>query len=551
MKQISWLLGILLFLSPLQMSAQKQDTVAVRETRIPVLIERQDNELFNLRIDATQSQVLNDVKLSFGKEVNLNEIEAVKLYYGGTESSERKGKTYFAPVDYIPSNTPGKTLAANPSYSILKAEVKAPKRDVVLKVDQKLYPGVNYFWVSLQMKPTASVLAKVSVEMTGITMDNRTAPVKVVRKADTHYMGVGVRHAGDDGVAAYRIPGLATSNKGTLLGVYDVRHNNSADLQEYVEIGLSRSTDGGQTWEKMRIPMSFGEHEGLPKAQNGVGDPAILVDRKTGTIWIIAAWTHGMGNGRAWWNSQPGMDMHHTAQLMLVKSDDDGKTWSEPINITEQVKDPSWYFLLQGPGRGISMDDGTLVFASQYIGSDRIPNAGIIYSKDHGKTWMTSNPAYLNVTECNAAQLSDGTVMLNMRDNRNRGNKEVNGRRICTTTDLGETWTEHSTSRKALVEPTCMASLHRHDYTVGGEKRSILLFANPSDYETRDKLTLKVSFDDGMTWPEKYWILFDQYRSAGYSSITSIDENSIGILYESSQANMAFIKIDLTEILNR
>ena len=196
MKQISWLLGILLFLSPLQMSAQKQDTVAVRETRIPVLIERQDNELFNLRIDATQSQVLNDVKLSFGKEVNLNEIEAVKLYYGGTESSERKGKTYFAPVDYIPSNTPGKTLAANPSYSILKAEVKAPKRDVVLKVDQKLYPGVNYFWVSLQMKPTASVLAKVSVEMTGVTMDNRTAPVKVVRKADTHYMGVGVRHAG-------------------------------------------------------------------------------------------------------------------------------------------------------------------------------------------------------------------------------------------------------------------------------------------------------------------------------------------------------------------
>lgn len=92
MKQNSWLLGILLFLSPLQMSAQKQDTVAVRETRIPVLIERQDNELFNLRIDATQSQVLNDVKLSFGKEVNLNEIEAVKLYYGGTESSERKGK---------------------------------------------------------------------------------------------------------------------------------------------------------------------------------------------------------------------------------------------------------------------------------------------------------------------------------------------------------------------------------------------------------------------------------------------------------------------------
>lgn len=543
MKQISWLLGILLFLSPLQMSAQKQDTVAVRETRIPVLIERQDNELFNLRIDATQSQVLNDVKLSFGKEVNLNEIEAVKLYYGGTESSERKGKTYFAPVDYIPSNTPGKTLAANPSYSILKAEVKAPKRDVVLKVDQKLYPGVNYFWVSLQMKPTASVLAKVSVEMTGVTMDNRTAPVKVVRKADTHYMGVGVRHAGDEGVAAYRIPGLATSNKGTLLGVYDVRHNNSADLQEYVEIGLSRSTDGGQTWEKMRIPMSFGEHEGLPKAQNGVGDPAILVDRKTGTIWIIAAWTHGMGNGRAWWNSQPGMDMHHTAQLMLVKSDDDGKTWSEPINITEQVKDPSWYFLLQGPGRGISMDDGTLVFASQYIGSDRIPNAGIIYSKDHGKTWHISSLARTNTTESQVAEIEPGVLMLNMRDNRG------GSRAVSTTTDMGKTWKEHVSSRTSLQEPVCMASLisvKAKDNVLG---KDILLFSNPNDTKNRHSITIKASLDGGVTWLPENQLLLDAGWGWGYSCLTMIDKETVGILYESSVAHMTFQAIKLKDII--
>ena len=543
MKQISWLLGILLFLSPLQMSAQKQDTVAVRETRIPVLIERQDNELFNLRIDATQSQVLNDVKLSFGKEVNLNEIEAVKLYYGGTESSERKGKTYFAPVDYIPSNTPGKTLAANPSYSILKAEVKAPKRDVVLKVDQKLYPGVNYFWVSLQMKPTASVLAKVSVEMTGVTTDNRTAPVKVVRKADTHYMGVGVRHAGDDGVAAYRIPGLATSNKGTLLGVYDVRHNNSADLQEYVEIGLSRSTDGGQTWEKMRIPMSFGEHEGLPKAQNGVGDPAILVDRKTGTIWIIAAWTHGMGNGRAWWNSQPGMDMHHTAQLMLVKSDDDGKTWSEPINITEQVKDPSWYFLLQGPGRGISMDDGTLVFASQYIGSDRIPNAGIIYSKDHGKTWHISSLARTNTTESQVAEIEPGVLMLNMRDNRG------GSRAVSTTTDMGKTWKEHVSSRTSLQEPVCMASLisvKAKDNVLG---KDILLFSNPNDTKNRHSITIKASLDGGVTWLPENQLLLDAGWGWGYSCLTMIDKETVGILYESSVAHMTFQAIKLKDII--
>ena len=543
MKRNSWLLGTLLFLSPLQMSAQKQDTVAVRETRIPVLIERQDNELFNLRIDATQSQVLNDVKLSFGKEVNLNEIEAVKLYYGGTESAERKGKTYFAPVDYIPSNTPGKTLAANPAYSILKAEVKAPKRDIVFKVDQKLYPGVNYFWVSLQMKPTASVLAKVSAEVTGVTMDGQAAPVKVVRKTDTHYMGVGVRHAGDDGVAAYRIPGLATSNKGTLLGVYDVRHNNSADLQEYVEIGLSRSTDGGQTWEKMRIPMSFGEHEGLPKAQNGVGDPAILVDKKTGTIWIIAAWTHGMGNGRAWWNSQPGMDMHHTAQLMLVKSDDDGKTWSEPINITEQVKDPSWYFLLQGPGRGISMDDGTLVFASQYIGSDRIPNAGIIYSKDHGKTWNISSLARTNTTESQVAEIEPGVLMLNMRDNRG------GSRAVAVTKDLGKTWTEHPSSRSALQEPVCMASLIKVDAKDNITGKKLLLFSNPNTTKGRNHITIKASLDGGLTWPAEHQVLLDEDEGWGYSCLSMIDKETVGIFYESSVAHMTFQAVKLTDLI--
>lgn len=108
MRNPSLLLLIVVFiLAPFKLSAAA-DTVAVRETRIPVLIERQDNELFHLRIEAAQSQMLNEVKLDFGKDVNLNEIESVKLYYGGTESVERRGKTYFAPVDYISNNTPGK-----------------------------------------------------------------------------------------------------------------------------------------------------------------------------------------------------------------------------------------------------------------------------------------------------------------------------------------------------------------------------------------------------------------------------------------------------------
>jgi len=519
------------------------DTIFVRETRIPILIERQDNVLFYLRLDAKESQTLNDVVLNFGKGVDLSEIQSIKLYYGGTEALQDRDKKRFAPVGYISSNTPGKTLAANPSYSIKKSEVSNPGNQVVLKGNQKLFPGINYFWISLQMKPVASILSKVSAKVVEAKIDGQIAPLKIVRKADTHYMGIGVRHAGDDGAAAYRIPGLATSNKGTLLGVYDVRYNNSADLQEYVEIGLSRSTDGGQTWEKMRIPMAFGEYDGLPKAQNGVGDPAILVDKKTGTIWIVAAWTHGMGNGRAWWNSQTGMDRNHTAQLMMVKSDDDGKTWSEPMNITEQVKDPSWYFLLQGPGRGISMEDGTLVFASQYIGSDRIPNAGVIYSKDHGKTWNISTLARTNTTESQVVEVEPGVLMLNMRDNRG------GSRAVSTTTDLGKTWKEHESSRTALQEPVCMASLISVKAKENVLGKDILLFSNPNDTKNRHSITIKASLDGGVTWLPENQLLLDAGWGWGYSCLTMIDKETVGILYESSVAHMTFQAIKLKDIV--
>ena len=126
-----------------------------------------------------------------------------------------------------------------------------------------------------------------------------------------------------------------------------------------------------------------------------------------------------------------------------------------------------------------------------------MPFSNITWSRDGGKTLTAGKPAYHNTTECMAVQLQDGNIMLNMRDNRNYGNKEINGRRICVTADLGETWVEHSTSRNALVEPTCMASIHKHLYRRNGMEKSILLFCNPESYNSRDHMTLKVSLDDG------------------------------------------------------
>lgn len=201
------------------------------------------------------------------------------------------------------------------------------------------------------------------------------------------------------------------------------------------------------------------------------------------------------------------------------------------------------------PGHGITLKDGTLVFPTQGRDKEGLSFSNITWSKDKGKTWKTSNPAFHNTTECMAVELSDGSIMLNMRDNRNRGNKEENGRRICVTTDLGETWTEHSTSRKALIEPTCMASIHKHIYRQNGREESMLLFVNPESYSERNHITLKVSYDDGKTWPDEKKILLDEYNSRGYSCITSVDENTIGILYESSQADMVFQQVKLNELL--
>lgn len=518
------------------------DTAFIKNPQIPILIERHDNVLCYMRINAHEAKVLDNVSVTFGQDVPLEQIKSVKLYYGGTEAIQDRGKNRFAPVEYISAHAPGKTLSVNPSYAIKKSEIVPQKNSVLLTGNQNLYPGINFFWVSIEMKPEASLLTKITAEVTGVTADGQSLPVKCVSAPNViRRLGVGVRHAGDDGAAAFRIPGLVTTNKGTLLGVYDVRYNSSVDLQEHIDIGLSRSIDGGKTWEKMRLPLAFGEYGGLPAAQNGVGDPSILVDTKTNTIWIVAAWTHGMGNQRAWWSSQQGMDVNHTAQLVLVKSTDDGKTWSEPINITEQVKHPEWYFLLQGPGRGITMEDGTLVFPIQYIGKDRIPNAGIMYSKDRGETWTIHNHARTNTTEAQVAEVVPGTLMLNMRDNRG------GSRAVYTTSDLGMTWKEHESSRTALPEPVCMASLisvKAADNVLG---KDILIFSNPNTTNARKNITIKISLDGGNTWAHQ--LLLDEGENWGYSCLTMVDKETIGILYESSVAHMTFQCIKLKDIV--
>lgn len=525
--------------------ANSIDTVRVKETQLPILIERSDNQLIYVRVDAKHSEKLTQLALSLSSQTNLSEIQAIKLYYSGTETAQRDGKIFYYPTEYLKRDIPGMTHRANSSYSIEVGRVNSPKSyDLQFNCDQPLVKGVNYFWVSIEMKKKTSLLSALSMSNITVQLDNQSAPLlKEPIVTDIHRMGVGVRHAGDDQVIAYRIPGLVTSNKGSLLAVYDIRYNSGVDLQERVDIGLSRSANKGQTWEPMRTIMSYGTHGGLPTGQNGVGDPAILVDNQTGTIWTIAAWTHGMGNHRAWVSSQQGMDKIQTAQLVLSKSSDDGKTWSQPINITEQVKDPSWYFLLQGPGMGITMADGTLVFPIQYIDSMRVPNAGIMYSKDRGENWKIHNHAHTNTTESQVAEVEPGVLMLNMRDNRG------GSRSVYITRDLGQSWEPHVSNRSALQESVCMASLIKVEAKDNALGRDILLFSNPNTKKGRHSITIKASLDGGVTWMPEHQLLLDEGHGWGYSCLTMVDRETIGIIYEGSQAHMLYQNIPLSDLI--
>lgn len=511
--------------------------ITVGESSTPLLIDLRDNELFRIRIDAPEGGTLDRVNMTLDAESARN-VASVKLYYGGTDASNTPAER-LVPADYIPDGR----REAEPSYSILLSRQKGAEK-ISFAADKELFRGINYLWVSIEMKRNVPLTHKLTTSIDAIVIDGTERDFATTgRSGHIHRMAIGVRHAGDDGVAAYRIPGLVTTSRGTLLAVYDARYNSSKDLQQRIDIGLSRSTDGGRTWERMRLPLSFAGEGSLPAAQNGVGDPSILYDHTTHRAWIVAAWCHGMGYGMAWFNSAQGMDADTTGQLVLAYSDDDGKTWSEPINITQQVKHPDWYFLLQGPGRGITMRDGTLVFPTQYIDAKRMPHSAIMYSRDGGLTWKMYEGPRPDTTEAQVAELPTGELMLNMRDNRG------GSRAVAVTKDFGATWEEHPSSRKALREPVCMASLISVAAEDNISGRDILLFSNPDSDKARRDITIKISFDNGNTWPTEKQVLLDGGDGWGYSCLTMIDPETVGILYESSQAHITFQAIPLADLL--
>jgi sialidase-1 len=497
--------------------------------KVPFFLQKDDNKLFDLILTAESADIqgeITSINVHYTMQSNLELVADLK--------------------------------AVDDSGTILQTGHHIKNEHFLsLPFRLKLKPGRQTISFLFSGNALGALSTGIEIDRIEIVFADKTIVRVDAEPGYIHRPATVLRAAGQDDCDTYRIPGLVTTNSGALIAVYDNRYNNSKDLQENIDIGMSRSTDGGQTWEPMKVIVDMGEWGGQPESLNGIGDPCILYDKKNATIWVAALWmSGGTENDMLWWISKPGMIPAETGQFMLAKSTDDGLTWSAPINITDQIKDPSWQLLLQGPGRGICMKNGTLVFPAQFkknVGEKSLDggqftcHSTLVYSTDGGQHWEIGSGAKTNTTEAQVAELSDGSLMLNMRDDRNRTDKsENNGRAVAVTHDLGQTWETHPTSNFSLREPNCMASLISTEILVNGSKKHVLFFSNPNNKFERTNMTIKASLDDGLTWPELYQIELNETGGYGYSCMSMVDENTIGILYEGVK-DIYFQKIPVSD----
>lgn len=320
--------------------------------------------------------------------------------------------------------------------------------------------------------------------------------------------------AGTESYSCFRIPAIVKSKEGTLLAFAEGRKGNCGDEGD-IDLVLRRSTDGGNTWSDVIMVWD--------DAGNTCGNPAPIVDRESGRIHLLMTWNLG-GDRIGTINDGTSKD---TRRVFYTYSDDDGKTWSEANEITESVKKVSWGWYATGPGHGLQMSkgayDGRLVVACDYIeiGPGRKGYSHTIYSDDHGKTWELGGVTpsnQLSPNESTVAELSDGKLMLNMRC----GGSGV--RMISRSTDGGESWAEIQPDYK-LVDPTCQGSILNHE--AGGIHA--LFFSNAASSSSRINMTIRMSTDDGQTWPKRYQV---HPGPSAYSDIVMVTDEKIGILFE-------------------
>lgn len=325
--------------------------------------------------------------------------------------------------------------------------------------------------------------------------------------------------SGVDGYHTYRIPAIVVTTNGTVLAFCEGRKNSRSDTGD-IDLLLKRSTDGGKTWGAQQLIWSDDE--------NTCGNPTPVVDRDTGIIWLLTTWNSGVAKEK----EISYQASRNTRRVFVTHSADDGLTWSKPEEITSSVKLPGWGWYATGPVNGIQLTRGEhrgrLVIPANHSetiveehSTNTVSRSHVFYSDDHGKTWHLGGMEDKKTNESTVAELSDGSLMQNMRSYHNR-----NRRVVATSKDGGRTWSP-TRFDETLIEPVCQGSLLRCTWPDNGEK-SRLLFSNPASLK-REKLTVRVSQDEGVTWAASK-VICD--GPAAYSCLTVLPDKSIGCLFE-------------------
>ncbi len=321
---------------------------------------------------------------------------------------------------------------------------------------------------------------------------------------------------GQRGYDTYRIPSVIVAPDGTLLAFCEGRKNGRGDAGD-IDLLLKRSTDGGRHWTTQQVVWDDGS--------NTCGNPCPVADRDTGKIWLLL--THNLGQDR-----EPRIidrKAKGSRTVWVSTSSDNGRSWSTPNDVTDTTKASDWTWYATGPGAGIQLTRGPhagrLAIPCDHIeAGTKHYYSHIIYSDDHGRSWQRGGrtPNH-QVNECEAVELSDGRLLLNMRNY----DRAKPSRQVAYSNDGGATWRDQRHD-PALVEPICQASIRR----VAWPERDIpglIVFSNPASAERRVNLTVRASFDDGRTWPLEKQLC---PRSSAYSCLVALPDEQIGCLYE-------------------
>lgn len=322
--------------------------------------------------------------------------------------------------------------------------------------------------------------------------------------------------AGEGGYNCFRIPVIISSKNGTILAFAEGRKKNCGDAGD-IDLVMKRSTDNGLTWSPLQLVWSDGE--------NTCGNPAPVVDSKTGKIILLSTWNLGTDHEPAIID-QTSKD---TRRIFMLSSIDDGQSWTSPREITASVKLPEWTWYATGPVNGIQLESGKhkgrLVIPCDHIEAGTKKNfSHVIYSDNGGDDWkLGGSTPEDKVNECTVAELPKGMLMLNMRNY-----SSLRARKVSLSKDGGQTWSL-PVSDTSLIEPVCQASLIA---VRNKSKKPVLVFSNPANAARRTHMTIQFSYDLGRSWKNK--ILVWEGPSA-YSNLVYMKNGKIGLLYEAGE----------------